>query len=123
MGEEDSGNVKWNFDDAESRLIFEMKLEYWRNSKEGNLDGSFWSLLRLLTEAKPLFDEKVKKDLSETMDGIIEKRHEMNNFAEDLDEEQKSEVFLILNKFYEIICDEIVNKNYYFTKKKDYLGL
>lgn len=123
MGEEDSGNVKWNFDDAESRLIFEMKLEYWRNSKEGNLDGSFWSLLRLLTEAKPLFDEKVKKDLSETMDGIIEKRYEMNNFAEDLDEEQKSEVFLILNKFYEIICDEIVNKNYYFTKKKDYLGL
>lgn len=115
-----SNNLIWNFDDAESREIFFMKQNFIYNRDSWKLDDAYWSLLSLFSEVKPLFEDK--KELQEKFDKLTKLRDETDKF-QCLKDNDKGSCFIALNDFYIDLCEEIVNKEYYFRKKKDYLGL
>ena len=116
------GGVVWNFDDEESKLIFEMKLMFIKERDAWNLEGAYWALWRLLSEIEPLFDDSVQKELNEDFEKLTVLRNQTNNFSI-VDENEKGIIAEQLNNFYRKICREAVEKNYYFRKKKEYVGL
>jgi len=120
--EESNSKVVWNFDDAESKLIFDMKLQFIKYRDSWDLEKAFWSLLSLLSEIENLFEESTKEELKKEFDEIISIRKESDNFTR-LDEVTKGTCFIVLNEFYRKLCYEAVDKDYYFRKKKEYLGL
>lgn len=115
-------NVVWNFDNSEAELIFTMKLEFIHNRDSWDIEAAYWSLLKLLSEAEPIFDESVRKNLDKDFEKISEKRKNCDKF-ENLDEEEVGDIWNDLNLLYRKICMEMVEKDYYFTKKKGYVGL
>ena len=121
MDEEDKKLV-WNFDDAESKLIFSMKITFIDYRDNWDIENSYWALLRLLSEAEPLFDDSIKEELNDEFNKITKLRNDTNKFS-DLDDEGKGSCFIALNDFYRKLCLEIVEKDYYFRKKKEYTGL
>jgi len=121
MEEEEKGKLVWNFDDAESRLIFEMKVDFINKIKVWNLEESYWALSLMLTEVKPLFEDDIQVTLKQEFDKITEARKDSDKFT-NLDEDQKGTIWKALNDFYEMLCAEIVNQDYYFRKKQQYVG-
>lgn len=119
---EDSSGVVWNFDDAQSQLIFFMKISYLKNIERWDLESAYWSLWRLLGELEPLFDETIAKELNEEFDKIIEVRNQVSRFT-NLSEEEKGYCGELLDKFYRRISKEAVGEQYYYRKKKAYIGL
>lgn len=115
-------NVIWNFDDNEAELIFSMKMEFIHYRDLWDLESAYWSLLKLLSESEPIFDESVKKDLNDDFDKISEKRKECDKFT-NIDEEEKGDIWNQLNLLYRKLCNEMVEKDYYFRRKKTYTGL
>jgi len=123
MGEEENkDNVVWNFDDNESKLIFEMKLDFIKFRDDWQLEESYWALLRLLSESEPLFDETIRNELNEDFNKLSKFRKSVKD-NEELNDEEKVEYWNMLNSFYRRICNEMVEKDYYFRRKKQYLGL
>ena len=123
MGEEEtSSKLVWNFDDAEAKLIFNMKEAFIYYRDKWDLESSYWSLLRLLSEIEPLFDDTVKTELNDKFDEITKIRDETSKFS-NLNEIDLGKCFNILNNYYRVLCFEIVEKDLYFRKKKEYLGL
>jgi hypothetical protein len=123
MGEEETtSKLVWNFDDAEAKLIFSMKETFIYHRDNWDLENAYWALLRLLSEIEPLFDDTVKEKLNEKFDEITSIRDETNKFS-NLKETDLGKCFNILNDFYRDLCFEIVEKDLYFRKKKEYLGL
>ena len=123
MGEEEtSSKLVWNFDDAEAKLIFSMKETFIYYRDKWDLENSYWSLLRLLSEIEPLFDDTVKTELNDKFDEITKIRDETDKFS-NLNETNLGKCFKLLNDYYRKLCFEIVEKDLYFRKKKEYLGL
>lgn len=122
MEAEEQKNVVWNFDDNESKLIFDMKLNFIKFRDNWQLEEAYWALLRLLSEAEPLFEEAMQQELKEDFDKVSKFRKNVSD-NEELTNEEKSEYWNNLNSFYRKICNEMVEKDYYFRKKKQYLGL
>ena len=123
MGEEEtSSKLVWNFDDAEAKLIFSMKETFIYYRDKWDLESSYWSLLRLLSEIEPLFDDTVKTELNDKFDEITKIRDETDKFS-NLNETNLGKCFKLLNDYYRKLCFEIVEKDLYFRKKKEYLGL
>lgn len=123
MGEEEtSSKLVWNFDDAEAKLIFNMKETFIYYRDKWDLESSYWSLLRLLSEIEPLFDDTVKTELNDKFDEITKIRDETDKFS-NLNETNLGKCFKLLNDYYRKLCFEIVEKDLYFRKKKEYLGL
>ena len=120
--DEEEKKLVWNFDDAESKLIFNMKEIFIHYRDSWDLENSYWALLRFLSETEPLFDDTIKTDLNGDFNKITEKRNATDKFS-NLDEEEKGACFILLNDFYRKLCSELVEKDYYFRKKKEYLGL
>jgi hypothetical protein len=120
--EEEETKLIWNFDDAESKLIFHMKYEFVQYRDAWDLENAYWSLLRLLSEIEPLFDEIEREELNEGFDEISKKRQEHKGFL-NLNDNNKGNSFILLNDFYRKLCSEIVDKDFYFRKKKGYTGL
>ena len=126
MGEYEEGDntsgVIWNFDDAESKLIFTLKLDFIKYRDAWDLEGAYWALLRLLSETEAMFDDTIKDDINQEFDSISQQRTDKGNFIK-IDESEKGEHFVQLNALYRKLCSEMVEKSYYFRKKKEYLGL
>lgn len=123
MEEDETGSgVIWNFDDAESKLIFDMKLAYIQERDNWNLEGAYWALWRLLSEIEPLYDDTVRTEVNEEFAKISKIRNDSDRFSS-LTDEEKGQVGEMLNSFYRTLNLEAVDKGYYFRKKKEYLGL
>lgn len=122
MGEEEDTKLVWNFDDAESKLIFEMKQKFIYYRDNWDLENAYWSLLSMLSEVETLFEDNVKEELNNLFNTITSVRAETNKF-ENLTDIAKGSCFNLLNDFYRKLCSEIVDKDYYFRKKKEYTGL
>lgn len=124
MDEEESygSGTVWNFDDAESRLIFEMKVEFLNEIRVFNIENAYWKLWVLMSEIKPLFEDSTKKEVNKKFSELTDLRNSTNKF-EDLTESKIGEIASAMIKFYEQICDEAVSKGYYFRKQKEYVGL
>lgn len=123
MEEEIGGSgVVWNFDDAEARLIFEIKLAFINARDSWDLEGAYWALWRYHTEIGSLFEDRTRKELEERWKGLSKLRTENNRFV-DLDDEEKGDCMNQLNEFYKTLCDEAVDKGYYFRKRREYVGL
>jgi hypothetical protein len=121
MDEEEKGKLVWNFDDAESRLIFEMKVDFINKIKIWDLEGSYWALSLMLSEINPLFDEDIREELKGEIGKITKARKDTDKFTI-LDEDEKGTVWKSLNDFYERLCIEMVEQDYYYRKKKEYVG-
>jgi hypothetical protein len=122
--EENGGKLVWNFDDAESNLIFSMKLNFIKSRDEWNLENAYWALLTLLSEVEPLFEESIRTELNSEFAGITKKRKDTEKFSDrTLNEDEKGTCWKLLNDFYRKLSIEIVETDYYFRKKKQYLGL
>lgn len=121
-GDEGGAGSVWNIDDAQSRLIFEMKLAFIKARDSWNLDEAYWALWRYLTEIKPLFDDPEKDKLSQTFNQITNLRNATNKFS-NLDEEIKGLCADVLNDLYLQLNEEAVDKKYFYRKKKEYVGL
>jgi hypothetical protein len=122
MEEEGSSKLVWNFDDAEAKLIFNFKEKFIYYRDEWDLEKSYWILLSFLSEVETLFDDAKKQELNKSFDDITALRDEAPNFN-NTEDGVKVALFNKLNKFYRDLCFEIVEKDFYFRKKKEYLGL
>lgn len=122
MEEGNDNKLVWNFDDAESKLIFDMKQRFIYYRDLWDLESAYWILLSLLSEIEPLFDETIQGELNDEFKKITAKRNKTDKFS-NLEDEEKGECFALLNDFYRKLMKEVVDKDYYFRKKKEYLGL
>lgn len=120
--DEENSKLVWNFDNAESQLIFNMKLDFINKRNAWDLEGEFWSLYNLLSETEALLDDTDREKMKGDFDNITTFRKE-HPFSENMSDGDKSEAFVLLNNFYRDLCLKIVDKDLYFRKKKEYLGL
>lgn len=113
----------WNFDDKEQELIFELKVKFINHRDKWELDDAYWTLLSLISESESAFEDTDKKKVQEEFDEISEFRKKNNGNFIELDDEFKSEAFLMMNKIYRKICSLLVDNGLYFRKKQSYTGL
>lgn len=122
MEEETKEGVIWNFDNAMGQLIFQMKVNFILKHKSGDLEGAYWELFYLLSELEPSLEDTPKKEVNSKFDEISEIRVKSENFKE-IEEQDRDGVYGLMITLYRKLCNEMVENNFYFRKKKGYVGL
>jgi len=96
---EDGDRTYFNFDEAELKVIFELRLSFLVNLKEWNLEKGFWDLRMYYNECKIFMEETEIKTYDESM---VELEKIRAKIVKDrvIDEQEKIEFYIALEKFY-----------------------
>ena len=120
MGKEEyipSSGTKWNFDDAESILIFEIKKQFVSDLILWRLEDAFWKYKALVMEVKPLIEKELneKTKVEQSIKDLSLFRNEYN-LIKDPDSETKGKYYELLEEKYIEICLYIKEHGLYFTE-------
>ena len=118
----DKEGVVWNFDEAMGKLIFNMKVNFLESHRSGDLEKAYWDLFYLLSEIEPSLDEIIRDEINNNFDAISSIKKENENINE-MDDEDKANYFSLMVTLYRKLCNELVENDFYFRKKKGYTGL
>lgn len=112
---QDKGTL-WNIDDAESRLIFNLKLKFLEAISSWDLETAFWRLCDLDMESDALLDEDTEASEIDTLiEALSNTRNEYIKYVEP-SEELKQKHHSELSKIYKKICRHLKAHGLYFRE-------
>lgn len=110
-----TSGTRWNFDDAESILIFELKKEFVKCLLIWDLESAFWKYKALSMESRALFDEEERKKIDKSLESISKYRNEFNLIKQPR-QDVKGEYYELLEAKYIEVCDILHKHGLYFRE-------
>lgn len=117
--EEEDAQLVWNFDDAETQLIFNLRIKFVDNLKDWNLEDCFWDIRLIKNEVMMIAKKSERETIKSKMDELEEKR---KNYMENK-EGKRVDFFLGLEEFYLTLNSIIKQHGLCFQEKADLRGL
>ena len=117
--EEEINKVVWNFDDEESQQIFNIKGSIITSLRKWSLEDAYWDLRILKCECKMFMNDIEKKEIERKQKELDELRNKYNSKDEQAHTiEERSEFFLKLEEFYDLINGLIKSHGLCFREER-----
>ncbi len=124
IGEDNSSSgAVWNFDDAESQLLFMLKSKFIDAMIEWRHEDAYQFLRNLIAETDALLTDKERTDIDDNLKTLTQIRTEHNNNLDELHDEEKGDYHQELEEAYKEICLDIKTHGLYFREKAAWDGL
>lgn len=122
------GNVIWNFDEEQLKLIFEIKKYFVIAFNNWDLETAYWKLRLFLKESEPMFDKGEdgkgeQYDLRDKFEEDVTNKRKKYIELKNPNDKNKAEFYLALEEFYVYLCNMIKEKGVYYRQRREDDGL